>query len=146
MTTRVHFTHLSTPDRIDGIVQLLLRRNRLTPRVLIVCPDDYSAQQIDDRLWSVHPEAFLAHARADSPNLPAADQPILIATTIVRDNRPSVLINAGLELPPDLNGFDHIVDFVDGWDSNLTQIARERWRTYISLGFKPAYFGNRGEQ
>jgi len=146
MTTRVHFTHLAKPTRVEGIAQLLLRRNRLTPTALIICPDDHTAQQLDARLWSVHPEAFLAHAIAGVPNLPAADQPILIATEMVRDNQPKVLINAGLEVPPDLNGFDHIVDFVDGWDSSLTQMARERWRTYVSLGLEPAYIGNKEQR
>ncbi|MDX8412524.1 MAG: DNA polymerase III subunit chi [Mariprofundales bacterium] len=143
MTARVHFTHLAKPDRVEGISQLLLRRNRLTPSALIICPDDHTAQQLDARLWSIHPESFLAHAIAGAPNLPAADQPILIATEIVRDNQAKVLINAGLEVPPELNGFDHIVDFVDGWDNSLTQMARERWRTYVSLGLEPAYFGNK---
>jgi len=143
MTTRVHFTHLANADRVEGIAQLLLRRNRLTPTALIICPDDHIAEQLDIRLWSIHPESFLAHGIAGAPNLPAAEQPILIATDIVRDNQPKVLINAGLEVPPDLNGFDHIVDFVDGWDSSLTQMARERWRTYVSLGLEPAYIASK---
>ncbi len=143
VTTRVHFTHLAQPDRVEGIASLLLRRNRLTPHALIICPDDHTARQMDTRLWTIHPESFLAHAIAGAPNLPAAEQPILIATEIVRDNQPAVLINAGLEVPPDISGFDHIVDFVDGWDANLTQMARERWRTYVSLGLGPAYIGGK---
>jgi len=141
LTSQVHFTHLSQPSRVEGIANLLLRRNRLTPTALIICPDDLTAQQLDERLWTIHPESFLAHAIVGAPNLPAAEQPILIATNIVRDNQPGVLINAGVEVPPDISGFDHIVDFVDGWDTTLTQMARERWRTYVNLGLKPAYIG-----
>ncbi|MDQ6950512.1 MAG: DNA polymerase III subunit chi [Mariprofundales bacterium] len=139
MTTKVHFEQLAQPDRVKGIAQLLLRRNRLTPPVLILCPDEYSAEQLDALLWTIHPEAFLAHARHSDHNLESSDQPILISTEIVRDNHPEVLINAGLEVPPDVTGFRNIVDFSDEWDPSLKQMARERWRTYVSLGLPPTY-------
>jgi len=139
MTTKVHFEALTEPDRVEGIARLLLRRNRLTPPVLVICPDDHSTQQLDKRLWDIHPESFLAHAVYGDHNIDAAAQPILLATKIVRDNAPQVLINAGLEVPPDVTNFAHIVDFVDSWDPALKQMARERWRTYVSLGLTPTY-------
>ncbi|MDX8410168.1 MAG: DNA polymerase III subunit chi [Mariprofundales bacterium] len=143
MTTKIHFEQLAQPDRVEGIARLLLRRNRLTPPVLVFCPDDHIAQQLDERLWTIHPESFLAHAVHGDHNLEASVQPILIATSVVRDNNPEVLINAGLEVPPDVTGFGHIVDFVDSWDPSLKQMARERWRTYISLGMTPTYLGTK---
>jgi len=146
MSTKVHFDPWAQPDRVEGIARLLLRRNRLTPSVLIICPDDHTAQQLDERLWTIHPESFLAHALHDDHNLKASLQPILIATRVVRDNSPEVLINAGLEVPPDVTGFSHIVDFVDNWDPSLKQMARERWRTYTSLGMTPTYLATRNTQ
>ncbi len=146
MTPQVHFTRLTRPDRVEGIAHLLLRRNRMEPAVLVICPDDPTAHRLDQRLWTIHPESFLAHALHGAPNMTAMEQPILIATEVVRDNDPKVLINAGLEIPPDLNGFEHIVDFVDAWDKTLVQTARARWRTYKSLGMEPKYLpGERKE-
>ncbi|RMH52359.1 MAG: DNA polymerase III subunit chi [Zetaproteobacteria bacterium] len=143
MSPRLHFVHLDAPDRVEGIARLLLRRNRLRPRVLILCPEKATAQRLDQRLWTIHPESFLAHALHGAPNIDPAAQPILIATSMARDNQPEVLINAGLEVPPELDGFAHIVDFVDGWDPALTRTARERWRTYRSLGLDPQYLGRK---
>lgn len=143
--TRVHFELLDVPDRVEGIAKLLLRRGRLTPHVLILCPDDGMMAQLDERLWTIHPESFLAHAVAGPDREANAAQPILLATGINRDNAPEVLVNGGLEVPEDVSGFAHIVDFVDGWDEGLKQAARERFRTYRQLGLEPTYLGKAKE-
>jgi len=140
---RVHFELLETADRVEGIARLLLRRGRLTPHLLILCPDDGFAAQLNERLWTVHPESFLAHDLAGADIEKNAAQPILLATSIVRDNQPEVLINGGLEVPPDISGFSHLVDFVDGWDESLKQVARERFRTYRQMGLDPKYLGKK---
>jgi len=137
--TQLHFELLETPDRVEGIASLLLRRNRITPTVLVLCPDDGFAAQLDERLWTIQAESFLPHAIAGDDQTMNAKQPILLATSICRDNQPQVLMNGGLEVPPDLSGFSHIVDFVDAWDERLKQAARGRWRTYQQLSLDPKY-------
>jgi len=137
--TQVHFELLEKPDRVEGIAALLLRRNRLTPAVLVLCPDDGFAAQLDERLWTIQAESFLAHDIAGDDAEINAKQPILLATSICRDNQASVLINGGLEVPENISGFSHIVDFVDGWDEHLKQAARGRWRTYQHLSLEPKY-------
>jgi len=137
--TKVHFELLEKPDRVEGIAALLLRRNRLTPAALVLCPDKGFAAQLDERLWTIQAESFLAHSIADDNAEKNAKQPILLATSICRDNNASVLINGGLEVPTDISGFSHIVDFVDGWDEHLKQAARGRWRTYQQLSLEPTY-------
>jgi DNA polymerase-3 subunit chi len=141
--TKVHFELLESPDRVEGIAKLLLRRNRLEPHVLILCPDAGFMAQLDERLWTVHPESFLAHAIAGEDEVFNAAQPILLATDILRDNSPEVLINGCLEVPVDLSDFAHIVDFVDNWDDGLKQAARERFRTYRQLEMDPKYLGSK---
>ncbi len=142
--TRVHFELLERPDRVEGIAGLLLRRGRLVPHVLVLCPDAGFMAALDERLWTIHPESFLAHGVAGPDAEENAMQPILLAQDVVRDNRPAVLINGCLEVPPDVTGFEHIVDFVDGWDERLKQAARERFRTYRQMGFAPEYLGRKG--
>jgi len=137
--THLYFELLEKPDRVEGIATLLLRRNRLSPSVLVLCPNDGFAAQLDERLWTIKAESFLAHAIACDDTKLNAQQPILLATSICRDNNPTVLINGGLEVPTDLSKFSHIVDFVDGWDKHLKQVARERWSTYKQLNLEPKY-------
>ncbi len=144
MDTKVYFGRLDRPDRVEGIAALLLRRGRLEPHVLVLCPDATFMAALNERLWTIHPESFLAHGVACEDVAANAEQPILLATGIVRDNKAVVLINGGTEVPPDLSGFAHIVDFVDGWDEGLKQAARERFRTYRQLGMEPEYLGAKG--
>jgi len=139
--TKVHFELLDQQDRVEGIARLLLRRNRLEPHVLILCPDEGFMAQLDERLWTIHPESFLAHGIACEDVEANALQPILLATEILRDNAPEVLINGCLEVPTDMSDFSHIVDFVDGWDDGLKQAARERFRTYRQMEMEPTYLG-----
>ncbi len=136
---RVHFERLDQADRIKGIANLLFRRNRLTPHVLVLCPDADFMKQLDETLWTIHSEAFLPHAIASDDAATNAKQPILLATSINLDNQASVLINGGLEIPPELKGFSHIVDFVDAWDEDLKQASRERFKTYRQLSLEPTY-------
>lgn len=141
---KVHFELLDRADRVEGICNLLLRRARLTPHLLILCPDDSFAAQLNERLWTIHPESFLAHGIAGEDAKENSQHPILLATSIIRDNQAQVLVNGGLEIPPDVSGFSHIVDFVDGWDEQLKQAARERFRTYRQMGLEPTYLGKGG--
>ncbi len=141
--TQVHFELLEHPDRVEGIARLLLRRGRLTPHVLVICPDAGFMAALDERLWTVHPESFLAHGIAGADAAVNARQPILLATSIARDNDAAVLINGGVEVPPNVSGFAHLVDFVDGWDEALKQAARERFRTYRQMGLEPTYLGKK---
>ncbi len=143
MDAKVWFEHLDAPDRVEGIAKLLLRRGRLTPHVLVLCPDEVFMARLDERLWTIHPESFLAHGVAISDREANAEHPILLALEPCRDNDPAVLVNGGCEIPPVLDGFSAIVDFVDAWDERLLQASRERFRSYRQLGLDPAYLAPR---
>ncbi len=137
----VHFQPLPRKDRIEGIARLLLRRNRLHPKLIVLCPDELFATQLGYRLWTIHPESFLAHGMATEDEQDNARQPILLSCRLDVPHQAEVLVNGTLEIPPVLDGFRHIVDFVDAWDEDLKQAARERFRSYRQLGFDPQYLG-----
>ncbi|MDQ6971785.1 MAG: DNA polymerase III subunit chi [Mariprofundaceae bacterium] len=137
--SKVYFERLDDPDRIEGIARLLLRRGRLTPHVLILCPDAGSMAKLDERLWTIDPESFLAHGVAGGNTQENSEHPILLALDICRDNQPGVLINGTCEVPPELDGFSSIVDFVDAWSEPLMQASRERFRSYRQMGMNPQY-------
>jgi len=145
LDAKVYFERLDEPDRVEGIARLLLRRGRLMPHVLILCPDPGFMAKLDERLWTVHPESFLAHGVVGNGE-ENAEQPILLALEICRDNQPEVLINGTREVPPDLNGFSSLVDFVDAWSEPLMQASRERFRSYRQLGLSPCYLGSKKRQ
>ncbi len=141
MDARVWFERLDAPDRVEGIARLLLRRGRLTPHVLVLCPDESFMIRLDERLWTIHPESFLAHGIAGPDARANAEHPVLLSLAPCQDNRPEVLVNGGCEIPPVLDGFSAIADFVDAWDAGLLQASRERFRSYRQLGLNPGYLG-----
>jgi len=141
--TKVYFEQLDGPDRVEGIARLMLRRGRLTPHVLILCPDPGFMAKLDERLWTVHPESFLAHGAAGGNKAENAEHPILLALDVCRDNQPEVLINGTCEIPPDLAGFSSVVDFVDAWSEPMMHASRERFRSYRQLGMNPQYLGGK---
>ena len=142
----MYFERLDDPDRIEGIARLLLRRARLTPHVLILCPDAGFMAKLDERLWTIHPESFLAHGVAGDDAGENAQHPILLSMQVCRDNTPGVLINGTCEVPPDLDGFASIVDFVDAWNAQLLQASRERFRSYRQMDLNPQYLAPAGKK
>lgn len=141
MTAAVYFEHLQKKDRIDGIARLLLRRNRLTPKLMVLCPDVLFIQHLSFQLWTIEPESFLAHGIATEDGAVNAVQPILLTERLDYPHEATVLMNGGLGIPPVLDAFEHIVDFVDGWDENLKQAARDRFQAYRNMGYAPKYLG-----
>jgi len=142
MDSKVYFERLDEADRIEGIARLLLRRGRLTPHVLILCPDAGFMAKLDERLWTIHPESFLAHGVAAENAEENAQHPILLSMQVCRDNQPEVLINGSCEVPPELDGFASIVDFVDAWSEPLLQASRERFRSYRQMDMNPQYLAS----
>jgi DNA polymerase-3 subunit chi len=140
--SKVYFERLDEADRIEGIARLLLRRGRLIPHVLILCPDAGFMAKLDERLWTIHPESFLAHGVASDDTEENAQHPILLSMQVCRDNQPEVLINGSCEVPPELDGFVSIVDFVDAWSEPLLQASRERFRSYRQMDMNPEYLAS----
>jgi|UPI000381457F DNA polymerase-3 subunit chi len=142
MTAAVHFQLLQQKDRIAGIARLLERRQKVEPKVLVLCPDALFIRHLSFQLWTISPESFLAHGVVGEGKPEAyAAQPILLSEHLDIPHAATVLMNGGLEIPPRLDGFEHIVDFVDDWDESLKQAARERFRSYRHMGYDPKYLG-----
>jgi len=117
--TRVYFERLDTPDRVEGIARLMLRRGLSSRRSL----------NGKSKLSPFYPQ-----------------HPILLALDVCRDNQPEVLINGSCEIPPDLTGFSSVVDFVDAWNEPLLHASRERFRSYQQLDMNPQYLGRKNTE
>ena len=146
MGTRVIFYRLAEPDRVEGIARLLLRRGRLEPRVGIYAPDEEVLGRLDVRLWTIHPESFLAHGIARDDARWNAAQPILLVRDPTQCLDAPVLVNAATEPVPLADRFATVVDFVDAWDETLLAASRARFRAYRALGLAPEYRDSAGQR
>ncbi len=99
-------------------------------RVFVQAPDEGSARELDELMWTWHDRSFLPHCLAGQD--PAA------AVHIGHGAEPSegfhLLINLGAEVPGFFARFERVAEVVDGDAAHKAQ-GRERFRFYKDRGY-----------
>ncbi|VAX77175.1 DNA polymerase III subunit chi [Serratia symbiotica] len=102
-------------------------------RLLIACETQEQAQQLDEMLWQREPNRFIPHNLAGEG--PDSGAPVELCWPGKRGNAPRDLLIA---LQPHFADFaatfDQVIDFVP-YEDALKQLARNRYKTYRTLGF-----------
>lgn len=103
-------------------------------RVLIACENKIQAERLDEALWQRDPEAFVPHnLTGEGPKYGA---PVELCWPEKRGNAPrDVLINLLPYFADFATIFHQVVDFVP-FEEIEKQLARERYKTYRSVGFQ----------
>ncbi|AHK19753.1 DNA polymerase III subunit chi [Yersinia similis] len=113
--------------------EVAAERWRAGKRVLIACESQEQAQRLDEALWQRAPEQFVPHNLAGEG--PKYGAPVELAWPERRGNSPRDLL---ISLLPEFAGFatafHEVVDFVP-YEENLKQLARDRYKSYRSVGF-----------
>lgn len=132
--TRVDF-HFNASDKLEYGCRLVRKVYRAKHPVLVWCDDEARLEAFDRLLWSVPPNDFLPHVRADDPL--AAHTPIVLAHAPVDTAAQDVLVNLGRETPPMFARFERLIEIVGVGDDDRAA-ARERWRFYRDRGYPMA--------
>lgn len=107
---------------------------RAGKRVLVLCDAQEQAFRLDEALWQRPAEAFVPHNLAGEG--PRYGAPVELAWPGKRGNAPrDVLINLLPDVADFASAFYEVVDFVP-YDETEKQLARERYKTYRSIGFQ----------
>lgn len=102
-------------------------------RVLIACEDQLQAEKMDEALWQRDPHQFVPHNLAGEGS--RYGSPIEICWPNKRGNTPrDILINLQSQFADFATAFHEVIDFVP-IDETLKQLARDRYKTYRSVGF-----------
>jgi DNA polymerase-3 subunit chi len=119
------------------LVKLVSRRYRSGQRIFIRCSDQTQMLELDEALWQLDADSFLAHSIDGEPSADKA--PILIGT-----NNPENLNGFGCwvnltesALVP-IPRTEEIIEFVPSEEAQKAQ-ARERYKIYCQNGVKPAF-------
>ncbi|MQL49323.1 DNA polymerase III subunit chi [Photorhabdus khanii] len=113
--------------------QLTADQWRAGKRVLIACEDQQQAEKLDEALWQREPHQFVPHNLAGEG--PRYGAPVELCWPQKRGNAPrDILINLLPHFADFATAFHEVIDFVPT-DENLKQLARERYKTYRSVGF-----------
>lgn len=130
--TRVDF-YLDAESRLAVAARIAQKSLGARMRLAIWAPNNEMAGQIDRMLWTFSPNAFVAHAMADSPL--AAESPIVILQEIsgrATFDFPN-LINLSNEMPSDIQSFNRIIEIVTQ-ENDDKSLARERFKGYRNMG------------
>jgi len=100
--------------------------------VLIHCPDQATARQLDRLLWTYREESFLPHGLVGETN------PALTPVLISADGEPAaedqVLINLSPEVPEFFARFERLCEPLDR-EPAILQAGRKRWKYYSDCGY-----------
>jgi DNA polymerase-3 subunit chi len=126
----IHFYH-DAEDRMAAACHFAVKAWRAGRKVAVAIADSPSARRIDQWLWTFEPLAFIPHVAADSPL--AAETPVLIGEPGTAWPHRDVLINLDESMPPDVDGFQMVVEVVGRSEAERGP-ARARWRLYKAAG------------
>ncbi len=136
----IQFYHLLTQPLDVALPRLMAKAYEAGMKSLVKCRDAAQMKQLDEQMWSYHPDSFLPHGCAGDPqeNL----QPVLLSLQVNRPNDARFLvITDGLQ--PEaatLEGFERMADMFDGNNPASVSAARERWKYYKEQGHALSYY------
>lgn len=103
-------------------------------RILVACQDQQQAERIDEYLWQLNPDNFVPHNLVGEGLKNGS--PVEIAWVGKRGNgNRQLLINLQHQFPEFSPIYHDIIDFVPV-DDQLKELARQRYQTYRTMGFK----------
>ncbi len=133
--TRIDFYVLARSargDRLGLTCRIAERAFGDGRRLLIHCPDQPLARQLDQRLWTYRDDSFLPHGLVGETN--PALTPILISADGEPAGEDQVLINLGAEVPEFFGRFERLCEPLDQ-DPVVLQSGRARWKYYQDCGY-----------
>ncbi|AMD02108.1 DNA polymerase III subunit chi [Halomonas chromatireducens] len=109
-------------------------------RLHLHAEDEAMARDLDDRLWTFRPDAYLPHALVDSTLL-GSDMADSVAVTIGWEHPPEpvpdtpmAMLNLDPGIPEWFSRFDRVAEIINQHQQVLTA-KRECWQTYKQRGY-----------
>lgn len=100
--------------------------------VLINCPQEALAEQLDELLWCWSPTSFLPHAHQDDPGT------VRLCVNDDPGHHHGTLINLGTETPDWFGRFEILCELIYG-DSEHVDRKRQRYKFYKDRGYPLSY-------
>jgi len=131
--TQIAF-HFHAPDKLAYACRVARKVLRHEQRLVITGPADTLAL-LDDMLWQLAPQDFVAHCRADASEELLAASPVLLLPDPRQARHHQVLLNLGDTVPLGFDTFERLIEVVSATDEYDRQQARARWRDYRARGY-----------
>ena len=131
--------HLQVSDKV-GYTCRLVRKAVAKGSRLMVRADAITLEQLDLALWQFSAIDFLPHCAASAPANVLRRSPVLLSESRLAAPDPTmILVNLGIDMPPDFADFSRVIEVVSEDDQDKQQ-ARQRWKNYAAAGIKPVKY------
>jgi DNA polymerase-3 subunit chi len=117
-------------SRLDFACRLTETIWRKGHRLYIHVPDSATAQELDERLWSFKPDAFLPHGMLG--NQPPS--PVEIGWQEEPGDHHDVLLNLDLKIPGHFSRFQRVAEIIDESEV-VRKPKRADWKFYRERGY-----------
>jgi len=132
----VEFIKLTRPERARVLCDLAHEFYLQKERVVLVVQDDNQAVSLDQFMWVWKKGSFLPHVY-DNGSVESYDEAVVILAREDNPNGARVLIQGRPCSSEFVRQFRHVIDFVDMFDEQLREQARERFRQFREMGVEP---------
>ncbi|HEX2668789.1 MAG TPA: DNA polymerase III subunit chi [Gammaproteobacteria bacterium] len=99
-------------------------------KVFVQAPDEGTARELDDLMWTYHDRSFLPHCLAGAE----PEVPVHIGHGTEPGEGFHLLINLGAAVPGFFARFERVAEVVDGDETRKAE-GRERFRFYKDRGY-----------
>ncbi len=106
---------------------------------LVVTGSADTLQALDQLLWTFSVTEFLPHCDAQAILNLRQRSPVLLTQSIHDAPSDSILINLGARVPDGFDRFQRVIEVVAD-DDDDRQLARQRWKNYVSRGVAPTKY------
>lgn len=131
--TKVDFYLLPEGDasnRLDFACRLAETIWRKGHRVYVHVSNEQQARELDERLWSFKPEAFLPHGLLGQQ----PPSPVEIGWQDDPGNHHEVLLNLDLKVPSHFSRFQRVAEIIDDSEA-VREPKRADWKFYKERGY-----------
>ena len=104
--TQIDF-YTNVGDKLSTACRIVAKAYGQHCRVVVLCSDSGTAQQVDHALWSVPPTGFIPHCSSSSPL--ARRTPVVIDSGGSEPQHDQVLVNLCADRPEHFGRFERLV-------------------------------------
>ncbi|MEE2524782.1 DNA polymerase III subunit chi [Hyphobacterium sp. HN65] len=138
MPGELWFYHLERTTLADALPELLEKTLEKGWRALVRTSSTDRLKELDQRLWTVKEDNFLAHGRSDEPD--PDRQPILLSLEEDNANKAQVLFTLDGVEPENPDGFERCCVMFDAADEAAINASRALWKKAKGEGRSVAYW------
>ena len=126
--------HFNAPDKMAYACRFARKALRSGVQLMITGSSQTLAE-LDDMLWNMTPQDYVAHCRSDAGEELLRFSPVVLAVDVQQGPHHEMLLNLGGAVPPGFGSFERLVEVVSATDEVDRGEARARWRHYASQGY-----------